>query len=56
MADFLGMGGYAAYVWTAYVVFAIVILFDAVMPLLQRQRALNQLRGRLRREAAKKPS
>jgi heme exporter protein D len=51
MADFLAMGGYAAYVWASYGVFAVVLLIDALSPLLQRRRALRELRGRLKREA-----
>ena len=56
MADFLGMGGYGAYVWSAYAVFFVVIVVDAIGPVLQRRAAIKQLRGRLRREAAKKPA
>jgi heme exporter protein D len=51
MAEFLHMGGYAAYVWTAYAVFALTLLADAVAPLLQRRRALRELRGQLKRRA-----
>jgi heme exporter protein D len=54
MADFFGMGGYGIYVWPAYLVFFVVLLFDAVSPFLQRRRALRELRSRLKREAAKK--
>ena len=54
MSDFFGMGGYGAYVWSAYAVFAVVIVVDAFGPTLQRRSALKELRGRLRREAAKK--
>ena len=53
MADFFGMGGYGAYVWPAYLVFFVVLLFDAVSPLLQRRRALRELQSRLKREAAR---
>jgi len=51
MADFFAMGGYGAYVWTAYAVFGVVLLVDALTPLLQRRRALRELRGRLKRQA-----
>ena len=54
MADFFAMGGYGMYVWPAYFVFFVVLLFDAVSPFLQRRRALRELRSRLKREAAKK--
>ena len=53
MADFFGMGGYGAYVWPAYIVFFVVLLFDAVSPFLQRRRALREFRSRLKREAAR---
>jgi heme exporter protein D len=53
MADFFGMGGYGAYVWPAYLVFFVVLLFDAVSPFLQRRRALRELQARLKREAAR---
>ena len=54
MSEFLGMGGYAAYVWSAYAVFLIVLLFDALAPLLQRRKVLRALGARLRREATRK--
>jgi heme exporter protein D len=56
MADFLAMHGYGFYVWTAYGVFFIVLLIDALAPLRQRRRTLAELRGRLKREANKKSS
>jgi heme exporter protein D len=51
MADFLAMGGYGAYVWTSYVVFAIVLLVDAIAPVLARRRTLRELSGRVKRES-----
>ena len=51
MADFFAMGGYGAYVWASYAVFGIVLLADALTPLLQRRRALRELQGRLKRQA-----
>jgi heme exporter protein D len=51
MADFFSMGGYAPYVWTSYAVFGLVLLADALAPLLQRRRALRELQGRLKRQA-----
>ena len=56
MSEFFGMGGYGAYVWSAYAVFAIVLLADALIPLWQRRNALRELAARLRREAARKQS
>jgi heme exporter protein D len=51
MADFLAMGGYGAYVWTSYAVFALVLLADALAPVLARRRTLRELRRRVKREA-----
>ena len=51
MSEFFTMGGYAAYVWTAYAVFALTLLADALAPLLRRRRALRELRGQLKRQA-----
>jgi heme exporter protein D len=53
MSEFLGMGGYAGYVWSAYCVFFVVLLADALIPLWQRRSALRELAARLRREAAR---
>ena len=54
--DFFRMGGYGVYVWTAYAVFFLVLLADALAPLRQRRRALRELQGRLARQAARKSS
>jgi heme exporter protein D len=55
MTEFLAMGGYAAYVWTAYGA-AVVVLVGLTMATLARRRnsrrdleALERLRGRGRR-------
>jgi heme exporter protein D len=53
VSDFFGMGGYGAYIWSAYLVFFIVLLFDAVSPFFQRRRALGELRSRIKRETAR---
>jgi heme exporter protein D len=54
MSDFFAMHGYAAYIWTCYAVFFLVLLADALAPLRQRRRTMTELRGRLKREAAKR--
>ena len=54
MAEFFHMGGYGAYVWAAYAVFAVVLLADALTPLWQRRRTLSEIDARLRREASRK--
>ena len=53
MSDFFAMGGYGAYVWSAYFVFFAVLLADALTPLWQRRRILRILTARLKREAAR---
>jgi heme exporter protein D len=53
MAEFFAMHGYAAYVWTAYAIFFVVLLGDTIAPLLRRRRILADLRGRLKREHAR---
>lgn len=53
MNEFLAMGGYAAYVWPAYAIFLVVLLADALAPVLRRRRVLRELRGRLARQSAR---
>jgi heme exporter protein D len=53
MADFLHMGGYGAYVWSAYAVFVVVLVTDALTPLWQKRATLRDIAARLRRESAK---
>ena len=55
MTEFLAMGGYAAYVWTAYGAAVVVLVGLTVATLAQRRSSrrnlevLEQLRGRGRR-------
>ena len=56
MSDFFAMGGYAAYVWWSYVVFFVVLIADALAPMWQRRKILRELQGRLKRQAARKPT
>ena len=56
MSDFWTMGGYGAYVWSAYTVFLIALFVDAIGPLLQRRRFLRELAARLKREATRNVS
>lgn len=50
LREFLNMGGYAFYVWTAYALAAIVLVANVVVPLLAARKQRRDLRGRLRRE------
>lgn len=42
-AEFLAMGGYGFYVWTAYAIAFVVLLLNIVLPLMQRKQLLRQL-------------
>ena len=44
MAEFVAMGGYAAYVWPSYAVFVLVLALEALAPRFQRKRVLAELR------------
>ncbi len=46
-SDFIAMGGYAAYVWSAYAFFILVLIFNIWQPILARKKYLKQ---QLRRE------
>ena len=49
---FLAMGGHAPYVWTAYGVTLVVILYILCAPLLAQRRFVREERQRLLREGA----
>ena len=49
MSEFLYMGGYAFYVWTAYGVALIILLFNLISPVMQRRRLLHELARKLER-------
>ena len=42
-SDFLAMGGYATYVWSAYAFFALILIFNIWQPMLARKKYLKQL-------------
>ena len=46
-SDFLAMGGYGTYVWSAYAFFVLVLIFNIWQPILARKKYLKQ---QLRRE------
>jgi len=41
--EFLLMGGYAFYVWTAYGIAFVVLLINLVLPVVQRKQFLREL-------------
>ena len=52
LADFLQMGGYWAYVWSAYGVTLAVLAGNLLLPLIERRRFLAEEARRQRRESA----
>lgn len=52
LGDFLNMGGYAFYVWTAYLITLVVLAANLLLPLRDRKRVLKLLKARMQREAA----
>lgn len=41
MSEFLNMGGYAFYVWSAYGISLIVLVINAVIPMLREKRLFH---------------
>ncbi len=50
MNEFLAMGGYGAYVWSSYAIFAVALLIDYITPRLRNRRVIAELRGRMKRQ------
>ena len=44
-ATFFAMGGYAQYVWSAYALAALVLVVNALQPLVRRRSVLKRLRN-----------
>lgn len=49
-ADFLAMGKHGFYVWLAYGLAALVVLWNVLQPILQRRRLFKLQAQQLRRE------
>lgn len=47
--EFLAMGGYAAYVWSAYGLTLAVLILNIVLPLLERRQFLRRYAARHKR-------
>ena len=54
MADFFNMGGYAAYVWSAYGISLVVIVLNIVLPIQREKNLINSIRKKLQREEQRK--
>ena len=50
MAEFFHMGGYAAFVWSAYGLVFIVLLLNYIFMLRGRKKVVQEITRRLRRE------
>ncbi len=50
LSQFLAMGGFAFYVWSAYAFTALVVTINTVRPLIQRRKVWRSLRRDLDHE------
>ena len=50
LQDFLAMGGYAYYVWTSYLFFAVVVVWCLLQPKLERRKVLQLHKASMQRE------
>ncbi len=41
LTEFLHMGGYAIYVWPAFIAVGVVLLTNLILPLVQHKKLLN---------------
>ena len=53
MTEFLHMGGYAAYVWSAYGISLIVLILNIILPIRREQALLHAIKKKLQRDANK---
>ena len=53
MNEFLHMGGYAAYVWSAYGISLGVLILNIILPIRREQALLQAIKKKLQREAGK---
>ncbi|MDR0780373.1 MAG: heme exporter protein CcmD [Pseudomonadales bacterium] len=51
LGDFFAMGGYAFYVWAAYLFFFAVMIWNLLQPRLERRKVLKLLQARQARES-----
>ena len=50
MTEFLAMGGYGAYVWSAFALSALVLVLNVVSARIKYRQTLADIRGQIRRE------
>lgn len=51
--DFIAMGGHGPFVWGAYALTLVVLVFNVVQPILERRRFFRVQKQLLRREEAR---
>jgi len=50
MNEFFNMGGYAVFVWSSFGISFIVLLLNAVLPVLRRKQLIRDVRGHIKRK------
>lgn len=53
-AEFIAMGRHGLYVWLAYGLTSLIVIYNLVQPILRRRSILKTERQRLRRETREK--
>lgn len=48
LAEFIDMGGYGRYVWSAYGICAIVLVLNVIQPIMKERRIMSELQKRLK--------
>ena len=43
-AEFFQMGGHGVYVWSAYALASVVVIYNLIAPVLSRRRAMHDIR------------
>ena len=49
MAEFFHMGGYAFFVWTSYGIAMLILVWNIVIPVMQKREHLKKIKRRLQR-------
>ncbi|MEH6649228.1 MAG: heme exporter protein CcmD [Motiliproteus sp.] len=50
LADFIAMGGHGLYVWLAYSIALVIVVFNIASPILRKRQFMANYRKRLQRE------
>lgn len=54
--EFLQMGGYAGYVWSAFGLTAVVLVYNVIRPIQWHRRQLREIGDQARRDEARQSS